>query len=170
MPFGLTVIDYFIISIIGFSILVSVVRGFVREALSLATWIIAFWIALISYKDIAKMLVPYIATPSLQLITAFASLFLIVLLIGSIGNFLITKLVKNTGLTGTDRLLGVIFGFARGALLIAVLLLLARMTPLTADPWWNKSLLIPRFKPLEVWLHDLLPESASSMVDSKAKK
>lgn len=153
--------DYAVVGIIGLSILISVVRGFVREALSLVTWVAAFWVAFTFYALLASLLVNIIHTPSLQTIVAFAVLFLATLLLGALINYLIAQLIDKTGLSGTDRVLGVAFGFARGVLLVTVLVMLASLTPLPQDPWWKSSLLIPHFQPIVAWLHGLLPKSVT---------
>jgi membrane protein required for colicin V production len=150
-------VDYVIIAVIALSAIISLMRGFVREAISLVTWIAAFWIALMFFRDLADHLVPWIEVPSLRLGAAFAILLLLSLLLGALVGFLMGQLVDKTGLSGTDRLIGVLFGVARGAVLIAILVLLAGLTPLPNDPWWQQSLLIPHFQELAVWLQSLLP-------------
>lgn len=151
-------VDYAIIAIIGFSIAISLVRGFVREALSLVTWAAAFWIAFTFSAALSTLLVNLIHTASLRTVTAFGVLFLITLLLGALINYLIGQLVDKTGLSGTDRLLGVIFGFARGVLLVTVLIMLVKLM-LPQEPWWKDSQLVPQFLPIETWLHNLLPQS-----------
>ena len=150
-------VDYIIIGIIALSALVSLIRGFVREALSLATWFIAAWIAWAFFRDLAPYLQDWISTPSLQLGIAFIILLVVTLILGSLINFLIVKLIHATGLTGTDRMIGVLFGAARGVVLVAVIVVLAGLTPLTHDPWWDDSTLIPYFQDLAVALKRELP-------------
>jgi membrane protein required for colicin V production len=152
-------IDAVIIGIIALSALISLFRGFVREALSLAAWILAFWVAIVFCHPASDFLVNYIKSPTLRLIAAFGGLFLITLIFGTIINFLIGKLVDKTGLSGTDRMLGVIFGTARGVLLVAALLLVAHLTPMPDEDFWEQSFLIPQFTPIEDWLRGFLPES-----------
>lgn len=153
--------DYIILGIVLISVLVSLLRGFVREALSLVTWVAAFWVAFTFYDVLAAMITKDIHSESVRTAVAFGSLFLITLILGALVNYLIGQLVDRTGLTGTDRVLGMLFGFARGILLIAILLLLARLTPMPNEDWWKHSVLITEFKPIETWLHDFLPQSLS---------
>jgi membrane protein required for colicin V production len=150
-------VDYVIVGIVGLSAVISLVRGFVREAISLVTWIAAFWIALLFFRDLAVHLEPWIELQSLRLGAAFAILLLLSLLLGGVLGFLMGQLVDKTGLSGTDRMIGVFFGLARGAVLVAILVLLAGLTPFPDDPWWQSSQLIPHFQKLAVWLQSLLP-------------
>ena len=107
-------IDVVILALIALSAILSLFRGFVREAVALVTWLVALWVAMAFYEDLAAILSQWISLPSAQRITAFAVLFICVLLLGAIVNFLASKLVNKTGLTGTDKLLGIVFGVARG--------------------------------------------------------
>jgi membrane protein required for colicin V production len=153
----MTWVDYLIIGILAASALVSLFRGFVREAVSLITWVLAFLVAWGGFRELATRLEPWIATPSLQLGAAFLLLLLGMLLLGGIAGFLIGQLVDRTGLSGFDRLLGLLFGAARGLLLVAVAVLLAGLTPFPQDPWWRESSLIPHFQGLAAWLLAWLP-------------
>lgn len=152
-------VDYIILAIIGFSTVISLVRGFVREALSLVTWGIAFWVAFSFASQGAAFLTNYIQSPSLRLLASFVILFVVMLIIGAIVNYILGQIVDKTGLTGTDRVFGLLFGAARGLLVVTALLMVARLTPMPEEEWWKASILIPYFHPLEVWLHDLLPNS-----------
>lgn len=156
--------DYTILVIIGFSVVISLIRGFVREALSLVTWIAAFWIAFTFYSVLASMLQGDIHSNNLRMIVAFGGLFLATLILGGLINYLIGHLVDRTGLSGTDRILGVGFGLIRGALLVAVLLMLGELTPMPQDIWWKSSALIPYFNPIETWLRSYLPQSMDDHV------
>jgi membrane protein required for colicin V production len=158
-------VDYAIIAILILSVIISIVRGFIREALSLVTWIAAFWLAFRFAPGFAEILAKYISTPSLRTPAAFAILFISTLIVGSIVNYCISLLVDKTGLSGTDRMLGIVFGAARGLLLVAALLLAANLTPLPHDPWWKTSRLIPHFQPIEAWIKALLPESVSKQFE-----
>jgi membrane protein required for colicin V production len=150
-------VDYVIIGIVGASALISLVRGFVRETVSLIVWVLAFAAAWAWFRELAAHLVAWVSTPSLRLGLAFVILLLVVLVLGGIVGFLIGQLVDKTGLSGTDRLLGMVFGAARGAVLVAILVLLAGLTPFPQGFWWHESRLIPHFQHLAVWLLGLLP-------------
>lgn len=151
-----TWVDWAIIAIIAVSSLVSLSRGFVKEALSLVTWIIAGIVAWMFGGALSHYLAPHIATPSLQVIAACAILFVVTLLIGALINFLIGELVRVTGLTGTDRVLGMVFGAARGALLVVVLVGLLSLAPVQQDVWWQQSSLLPHFLMVADWSKNLI--------------
>jgi membrane protein required for colicin V production len=185
-------VDYTILVIIGLSVAVSFVRGFVREALSLVIWVAAFWIAFTFSNTLSSLLVNTIHSAGIRWLAAFGGLVIITLILGAMLNYLIGQVVDKTGLGGTDRILGVAFGIVRGMLLVTVLIMMARLVSLAPDAhaanavatnavsinttvnnantsqdakkvqppaWWSDSVLIPYFYPVEVWLHDLLPES-----------
>ena len=149
--------DYLIVIIIALSMLIGLWRGLLREVISLATWIAAFAIAFLFAEDGATHLMPYIDVPSLRAAAAFGGLFLATLLLGGLVGILASYLVDYTGLTGTDRVLGMVFGLGRGAIMIAILVLAAGLTPMPRDPWWQQSLLVPHFQDTALWLRGLLP-------------
>jgi membrane protein required for colicin V production len=149
--------DMAIVVVVLISTFISLVRGFVREAFSLAVWILAFWVSWTFFHPASDLLAPAIQTPSVRYGIAFAGLMLATLLVGGVINYLLIRLVQKTGLSGSDRFIGMIFGAARGVLLVAVLVLLAGLTPLPGDPWWQESKLIPYFQELALWLKQLLP-------------
>lgn len=158
-------VDIVIIGIILLSLIVSIFRGLVREALSLAVWIAAFYVAY-RFVDVGAEAVPdAVATPSARLAIAFATLFIATLLLGGMITWLMGKLVDKTGLGGTDRVLGAVFGAARGAAIVVALVMFAGLTPLPNDPWWQRSRLLPYFEDAAVWVADRLPESVRRYVD-----
>ena len=157
-------IDVVIISLIALSAILSLFRGFVKEALALITWLVALWVAMAFYEEFAVWLSQWITVPSAQKATAFGVLFVCVLLLGAMVNYLAGKLVDKTGLTGTDKMLGVVFGVARGAVIVAILVLLAGLTPLPQDPWWQDSQFLGYFEDLAVWMRDFLPSEIADNI------
>ena len=157
-------IDVVILALIALSAILSLFRGFVREAVALATWLVALWVAMAFYEELAAWLSQWVAVPSAQKVTAFALLFICVLLLGAIVNYLAGKLVDKTGLTGTDKMLGVIFGVARGAAIVAILVLLAGLTPVSQDPWWQDSRFLGYFEDLALWMRDFLPSEIANNI------
>lgn len=150
-------IDVVIVAVILISALISLIRGFVREAFSLAVWILAFWISWSFFRELAMRMETMISTPSVRLGVAFTIIMLLALAVGGLVNYLVIQLIERTGLSGSDRFIGMIFGAARGVLVIAVLVLLAGLTVFPVDPWWQESRLLPYFEELALWLRDMLP-------------
>ncbi|AQZ95921.1 CvpA family protein [Halopseudomonas phragmitis] len=144
-------VDWLIIGVIAISALISLARGFVKEALSLLTWVIAGLVAWMFGGALADLLTGYIETPSLRVIVACAILFVLTLILGGLINYLIGQLVRVTGLSGTDRFLGMIFGAARGVLLVVVVIGLLSLAPVEGDIWWTQSELIPHFLLVADW-------------------
>ncbi len=143
--------DWAIIAIIAISSLISLKRGFVREALSLAIWIVAGLVAWMFGGAFSRYLADYISTPSMQVIAACALLFVLTLLLGSLASFLLGELVRVSGLAGTDRVLGMVFGAARGCLLVVLVVGLASLAPVQNDSWWQASRLVPPFLRIADW-------------------
>ena len=134
------------------SSVISLKRGFVREALSLANWGVAFVVAMTFRDSLAALLVDSVQTPSIREMLAFGLLFAATLVVGAMVNYLIGELVKITGLSGTDRMFGMVFGLARGVIVVvAILILVPAVVPIDQDLWWRDSVLIPHFLQLEDW-------------------
>ena len=149
---GFNAADWIIVAIVLLSALMSLVRGFVREALSRLVWFVAFVVAFFFSERLAPLLVELIELPSLRYLAAFAILFIATLIVGSVVNFLVVQLIRMTGLSAVDRLLGVMFGLCRGVLItLLILVFLPKMIPVQQDPWWRQSHLIPRVLVLENW-------------------
>jgi len=157
-------VDSLIIGIILLSSVISIVRGFIKEVLSIASWALSLWVALMFYAHVATLLVDYVDTPSIRLLTAFLSLFVVTLILGALVNHLISELVDKTGLTGTDRALGVLFGIVRGVAIVTLLVLLAGATPMPEDTWWQNSLLLEHFEKIAVWVTTLLPTDIAEYI------
>ncbi len=147
--------DWLIIGLISISTLISLKRGFFKEAISLLIWVVAFMVARTFSHNLSSLLVEYIDAYSARMAVAFIILFVMTLVVGALINYLVATLVRATGLTGTDRVLGMVFGMARGALLVVVAVALVRHTPVSEDAWWKDSNLIPQFLLLEQWSFDL---------------
>jgi len=151
----MTIADYVIIGSVALSVVISLYRGFALEALSLATWITAFVVARLFSVPLAVVLTDWVDPPSARQPLAFISLFILTMIVGALIKHLVKEVIKVTGLSGTDRVLGSAFGLARGCLLVVIALsVLSRMTQMPLDPWWRSSLLIPHFMMVEQWTAD----------------
>lgn len=158
-------VDYAILGLVVLSALIGLIRGLIREVFSLVLWAAAIWLGLHYSREASVLFDNTIPAPSARVAAAFLVLFIGTLLVGGLLGFLLGKLVSFTGLSGTDRLAGLVFGVARGGLIIAVLVLLAGATPIPEDPWWKQSRLIPPFQSLALWLRGQLPAGISAYVN-----
>lgn len=150
--------DIAILGVVVLSALISLVRGFVKESISLATWLAAGFIALTYYLVLADMLSAYIESLTISQAAAFAILFISTLIIGAIINYMVSQLVNKTGLSGTDKMLGIVFGAARGVLIVSMVVLFAGLTPMPQEAWWQESILVEQFMKVAIWIRELLPE------------
>ena len=157
--------DYFIFAVIALSVLVGALRGFIKEVFSLAVWAVAFLVAWQFSGAVADLLADAVSLPSARTAMGFAGLFIAVLLVGGLINYLLGRLVETTGLSGTDRLLGGLFGAVRGLALVVALLLVCGFTPIPSDPWWQASGTIQRMTPLIEWAAGFLPDSVTEHLD-----
>lgn len=150
--------DYVILAVLVLSVLIGLWRGLVSEVLALAVWVAAVWLAWLFGPRVAEYFRNAIDVPSARIIVAYGVCFVAVLILGALLRFVLHKLVEGTGLSGSDRLLGMVFGLARGAILVTLVVFLLGFTPFPRDPWWQQSRLLPTFTRAADWLGERLPE------------
>ena len=151
-----TAVDWAIIAVLGLSILLSLWRGFVREAVSLAGWIAAFVIANMFVGEMAAFLQQWIANVTGRYVVAYALLFAGMLMVAGIAGKLSAQVVKVTGLTLLDRLLGTVFGFVRGIIIVLVVVYVLReLAPPQNLLWLDESQLMPHVDMLGQWVQAL---------------
>jgi membrane protein required for colicin V production len=150
----MTLFDIAVLVVVGLSVLLSVIRGLVREVLALSAWVVAFLAANVLSGQAARWMPEAIASEELRLLAAFLAIFVIVLLAVSTLALMASRLVKSAGLGLEDRLLGVVFGLARGLLVVMVVVLLAGLTTLPRQPVWRNAILSD---PLEAFALDMKP-------------
>ena len=143
-------LDWAIIWVVGISSLLSLLRGFVKEALSLAAWVLGFVVATSFAGQLALLLEDSISNAALRYTASYAMLFLASLILGSLISSLLRQLVSMTGLSGLDRVLGIAFGFARGLLVVVVLTYMAQLL-LPVERYQGNSILLPRVMLLVQW-------------------
>lgn len=157
-------VDYAIIALIALSGILSITRGFVREALSLLSWVIAFFVSSRFYFYITDYLT-YFRDNLIRKAGAIAILFIITLIVCTIVRYVIGLVVEKTGLSGTDRLLGICFGVIRGIFIVAAILFFVdTFTPLSATQAWHDSQLIPHFQFIIRWFFEYLQSSSTFLI------
>ena len=152
----MTLFDHAVLTITGFSVLLGLMRGFTREVISLASWAVAFIVASVYGGDAAPLLARQIPDDSWRALAAVAAVFFAVLIVMSLVAMLMSKLVNSAGLGFEDRLLGSVFGLARGLLVVLVLVLLAGLTALPRQTVWKDAMLAAPLETLagivKLWL------------------
>ena len=159
--------DFALLLILAVSMGIGLWRGFVVEVLSLTVWIAAFWLSMGFGEDVAQRLTG-VEQASARLLLGYAGVFITVLLVGGLLTWLIGKVIANTGLSGTDRVLGLGFGLLRGLVLVCVAVLLMGFTPLPQGEWWHQSRLLPSVQRGAEWMAGFLPPAAADEIQFAA--
>jgi membrane protein required for colicin V production len=155
--------DYVIIAILVLSVFISFFRGFLREAISLVTWVVALLVGVRFAGPFGKVLPFHIDSPSIRYTIAFVIIFIAILIAGFIVNSLIKYFVDRIGIGFLDRILGVFFGVARGILAVGVILMILGFSPLKKEDWISSSQLVPKFTPLVQWLNSFIPSKVEQV-------
>lgn len=150
-------IDWAIVAVVALSVLLGILRGFVREVLALAGWVIGIWLALRFASALGREL-PF-DIPWSEARTALAAFAIVLgsLVAAGLVSWLIGKLLKAAKLSGTDRFLGALFGLLRAALIVLLVALFAGRTALAQQPLWRESLLLPHVEAAVRFAAPLLP-------------
>ncbi len=153
-------LDLVIFAVILLSALISLIRGFVKESISLVTWIVAGVVAFRYFLPMAGLLEPFVESATIRMMAGGGILFVITLIVGAIINFIASQLVSKTGLSGTDKALGVVFGGARGVLIVTMLVLLFSLTPAPTTQIWQDSATLDFFQQMAEWIKGVIPADA----------
>lgn len=151
-----SVADIAIIALILLSTVIGLWRGFVKETLSLFVWVLAVWVALTYSNDMSTYFVNHVHHEGVRYYLSFAILMIVTLIIGGIVNMLLVGIIRKIGLGFLDRTMGLIFGFARGVLVIALLLILLKFFDLSSAGWWQDSAIIPYFSVVMNVVHGVI--------------
>lgn len=161
----MTGFDYAIIAILGASVLLGAWRGMVSEVMSLGAWIIAFLVAREWGEMIGtQLLARYVTVPFWQIAGGWVILFIAAILAVSIFKALARKTVHAIGLGFFDRTLGMLFGAARGVLLILLLVAIGGMTHLPEEPWWRQARLAPLAEHGVTYIKPWLPDDLAKHI------
>ena len=161
------IIDILIAAAILVSVVVGIFRGFVKEAISIAALVIAIWAALYFGPEAGNISENWFKSEELQMWFGRVLVFLVILSLGGLLGWGISKLVRLSVLSGMDRLLGAVFGVARGILLVAVAIIGAQFAGFDNDNWWLQSKLIPHFEVVADWIKIMAPEGLDLITPDK---
>jgi membrane protein required for colicin V production len=159
-----TIFDYLVLFVLICSIVISTVRGLVKEILSLLSWIVAFVVANAYGENLAALLPSVVAGNVTRLIVAFIALFIGVRLLMMLLSMAIDALVKASGLTLADRGLGGLFGLARGVVIVLAGVLLCGMTAIPQQAFWKNALLSPLAETTAMTVKPYLPGDVARYV------
>ncbi|MCV2402834.1 CvpA family protein [Marinomonas sp. C2222] len=163
---AMSTVDWLIIGVVVLSSLLSLKRGFVKEVLSLLTWVVAFVIAVKFADQMQALLLDQVQNDQIRYIVSYVSLFVASLVVGALVSYMLGFLIQVTGLSSTDRVLGMLFGFARGSLIVIAFVSLLSLSPAIEETeFWKSSQLIPQLGQLNDWTREMLGKS-SDLVDS----
>lgn len=160
----MTLFDYLVILVLVCSIVISTLRGLIKEILSLVSWVVAFVVANAFSETLAGWLPEAVPGQILRLIVAFIALFIGVRLIMALIIMAFDAVIKASGLTLADRGLGGLFGLARGCVLVLAAVLVCGMTSIPKQPFWTGAVLSPIAEAAALAILPLLPESISGHV------
>jgi membrane protein required for colicin V production len=135
--------DYLLLVVMIFSVIAGLMRGLVREAIGLITWVVAIWIAFHYSYELEPYLGGVLTNDALKPWVARIIIFLVVLLIGTTLGVLIAHFVRVSMFAGMDRLWGALFGIVRGLVVVGAIVILCHGLRLQSEPWWNGSVLVP---------------------------
>ena len=158
------IIDILIAIALVASIVVGFIRGFVKESISIATLVIAIWAALFFGPAVGDISRSWLSSADLQVWFGRVLVFAIILSIGGVLGWGISKLVRLSVLSGFDRLLGSAFGILRGILLVAVFVIGGQFSEFDNDDWWQQSRLLPHFEVVADWIKVMAPKGYELIV------
>jgi membrane protein required for colicin V production len=160
----MTGLDYLVVAVIAFSVVVSVVRGAVRELISIASWVVSGYLALRFAPAVAGLLPAGISSPTLRLAAAFVAILLVSLLLFALVALALSQLLKRSGLTATDRFLGGLIGFARAVVILVFMTLLAGLTTLPREATWRNAMSTPPLESVAILVRGYLPTALASRI------
>jgi membrane protein required for colicin V production len=152
------VIDIIIVIAIIISVIIGLLRGFVKEGIAIAALLFAIWAALYLGPALGKAMAGWLDSEEMQMWFGRIFLFAVIVSLGALASWGLSKLIRLSLLAGMDRFLGSVFGFARGVLIIALGILGGRFAGFDNDGWWQSSMLIPRLEVVAEWISVMAPQ------------
>ena len=135
----MTAFDYIVVTILAVSVVLGIWRGVVGEVIALVAWVLAFFAAKMFGAEVAPILFSGIADPVMRLVAAWVAVFVVVLVLMAILRLAVRGMLKALGLSLADRLLGVVFGLARGLIIVLALVVVGGMTMVAKEKWWTEA-------------------------------
>ena len=160
----MTAFDFALLAIVGASVLLGLWRGVVSEVLALAAWVAAFFAARYFGTEAGRLLSKWIVDPVMSAAAGFAAVFFAVLIVFALGRFVVSLMLRAVGLGLVDRLLGAVFGVARGVLIALVAVLMGGMTALPREPWWRDAMLVPPLETAVIAAKPWLPADVAKRI------
>jgi membrane protein required for colicin V production len=151
-------LDYIILAIVLISAVAGLIQGFLREACSLVTWVLAVWLAWKFGPMLAPHLGGALSKAAYGLWAGRAIVFIAVLVIGAIIGATVNYFVRLSIFSGLDRLLGFVLGLVRGVVIVGVGIMLAQTVRLDGESWWKKSRLVSQLEPVAGVLRSIAGE------------
>jgi membrane protein required for colicin V production len=161
--------DWIIAAILLVSILVGVMRGFIKESLSLISWILAVWLATTFSVEAGEFINQFIhiPNPKFRMTAGFALIFIGTLFAFAVISYVVIKIFVRGPIKGVDRVLGIGFGALRGAAIIVALLIFTRAAGFESSDWWANSVHIAKFEPLMEYAESLMPDDWRTELESE---
>ncbi|GGI76103.1 CvpA family protein [Legionella impletisoli] len=156
-------LDYLIFAVIGLSVITGLFRGFVKELIALIVWVLAVWLAYHYSNLLDPFLRPYVQDKNIRLVIAFVAVLLSTLIAGGLVNAILSFILTRSGLSGTDRLLGMGFGFVRGIFIVSLIMLIVKITEVPHQEYSDQSRLYAKFDPVVNWMAFYVPEFISEV-------
>lgn len=163
-------VDYSIVGVIGLSMATGLFRGFIKELVALCAWILAIGLALMYSPALQPKFQPYIHDKTACLVFAFIAILLATILLGGLVNALLSFILRRSGLSSSDRILGMGFGLARGVFIVALMMLVVKVTTASHEDYTQKSRLYAKFDPLVNWLYGYTPDLLKQIKNFEQKE
>lgn len=147
----LIVVDYLTLSFFAMSFVLGLMRGVIKETLSLLNWIVSIILARNILLVLSYVGISFLPDNSIILIVSKIFMFLVSLFIGSLLIKMIQNIIKNLGLGGLDRFLGGIFGAIRGVVIIGILYYATQLLSLEFGGWWTDGIIFNFYEGLPIF-------------------
>jgi membrane protein required for colicin V production len=164
------IIDILIVVAVAISVVIGIFRGFVKEAISIAALLFAIWAALYFGPSVGTVSDGWLNSEEMQMWFGRALVFMVILIIGSLLGWGISKLIRLSVLSGLDRFMGSLFGAVRGILLIALFVFGGQLAGFDDEDWWANSGLIPYAETVAAWIEEMAPQGIELITPDEAAK